>query len=181
MNHKVNFSASLSLRFSDGFDGPKKVQFEEAYFLYLIKVPLNSSFKEGKESELRELAKAARAKRSGLAKSPKKETSEINDEDEVRERDEIRRQRHEQRKREHNIARAAPGKQYVLDPMRDTNCCVGRSCARSRTEISRSRLRSASRRRNPEEMHCSINGCLERAREWIQDLIVSRRYSFWKN
>ncbi|CBY10990.1 unnamed protein product [Oikopleura dioica] len=70
--------------------------------------------KEGKETELRELAKAARAKRSGLAKSPKKE-----DDEEVRERDEIRKQRHEQRKREHNIARAAPGKQKELRSLED--------------------------------------------------------------
>lgn len=61
--------------------------------------------------ELRNLAKIARDKRGGM-RSPEK-ASNNEDSKEVAERDELRKQRHADRARERNIARAAPGKQYV--------------------------------------------------------------------
>ena len=53
----------------------------------------------------------ARDKRAGI-RSPEKEDGSASKE-EVKERDQIRKERHDQRARERNIARAAPGKQYV--------------------------------------------------------------------
>merc|ERR1711953_1660070 len=72
--------------------------------------------KEGKEKELRALAKMARDKRAGI-RSPEKEDGGTKDE--VKERDQIRKERHDQRARERNIARAAPGKQKELRSMED--------------------------------------------------------------
>merc|ERR1712131_42071 len=70
--------------------------------------------KEGKEKELRALAKMARDKRAGI-RSPEKEDGASKEE--VKERDQIRKERHDQRARERNIARAAPGKQKELRSM----------------------------------------------------------------
>merc|ERR1711953_1545374 len=72
--------------------------------------------KEGKEKELRALAKMARDKRAGI-RSPEKEDG--GSKEEVKERDQIRKERHDQRARERNIARAAPGKQKELRSMED--------------------------------------------------------------
>jgi SNW domain-containing protein 1 len=66
---------------------------------------------------LKNLAKLARDKRSGITgASPDKDRDA---EKEVRERDQIRKERHDQRTRERNIARAAPGKQKELRAMED--------------------------------------------------------------
>ena len=62
--------------------------------------------------ELRNLAKIARDKRGGM-RSPEKAGGGDEDTKEVAERDELRKTRHADRQRERNIARAAPGKQYV--------------------------------------------------------------------
>merc|ERR1712168_577391 len=72
--------------------------------------------KEGKEKELRALAKMARDKRAGI-RSPEKEDG--GSKEEVKERDQIRKERHDQRARERNIARATPGKQKELRSMED--------------------------------------------------------------
>jgi len=81
--------------------------------------------KEGKEKELRALAKMARDKRAGI-RSPDKEESgsggaakQEDEEGEVSERNQIRKERHDQRARERNIARAAPGKQKEIRSMED--------------------------------------------------------------
>lgn len=73
--------------------------------------------KEGKEKELRALAKMARDKGSGIRSPEQKQSRETKDE--VKERDQIRKERHDQRARERNIARAAPGKQKELRSMED--------------------------------------------------------------
>ena len=66
---------------------------------------------------MKNLAKLARDKRSGITgTSPDKDRDA---EKEVRERDQIRKERHDQRTRERNIARAAPGKQKELRAMED--------------------------------------------------------------
>ena len=111
----------------------KKIANKEKVILgFLSQNYVTIAIQEGKEKELRALAKMARDKRAGI-RSPES-GSRAKDDDEgmviyfqygrnsmlydryltiekVAERNQIRKERHDQRARERNIARAAPGKQ----------------------------------------------------------------------